>query len=381
MKKYIKIKMTRKTGDCFKRGFFFDKLELLFIPMLIVLSCFLMSFQKNKQQRKKPNIIFILSDDQGYGDLSSYGSKEIQTPNIDKIANDGMRFNSFYVHNRCSPTRAALMTGCHAQRVDMNKVIYHRDVSGINSNEITIAELMKEAGYVTGVVGKWHLGDWAQFNPLYHGFDYFYGLIDEGGKGRVIYENHQKVAEIDVEKDRYSTKKFQPAGIKFIQDHKEEPFFLYYASNIPHAKWEPLNEFKGSSKQGAYGDCVQQLDWVVGTILDELDALGIAENTLIIYASDNGPQLNRKGYGSSGALRDGKWSNFEGGIRVPCVMRWPGLIPKGSINNDIIGIIDFLPTFCEIAGVEVPRNRIIDGKSILPYLISIICALSSTIFR
>ncbi len=318
---------------------------------------------------EKPNIIFILADDQGYGDLSCYGSTVISTPNIDLLASQGMKFESFYVHNRCSPTRAALMTGCHAQRVDMGKVIYRSDKAGLNKKEITVAELLNQAGYSTGLIGKWHLGEWPQFNPIHHGFDYFYGFMDDEGKGRAIFENLKKVADVDIKNDRYATKKIVPASIEFIRKNKEKPFFMYYASNIPHSKWNPNQEFEGTSKQGPYGDCVQQLDWAVGEILNELDALGLTENTLVIYASDNGPQLNRIGYGSAGALRDGKWSDFEGGIRVPCIMRWPNKIPAASINNEITGIIDMLPTFCEIAGVEYPKDRIIDGKSILPYML------------
>ncbi len=317
---------------------------------------------------EKPNIIFILADDQGYGDLSCYGSKTIDTPHIDSLAEQGMKFSRFYVHNRCSPTRAAFMTGSHAQRVDMGKVIYHHDESGLNSKEITVAELLKEGGYATGIVGKWHLGEWLQFNPTHHGFDYFYGYINEDDEGRVIFENLEKAADVDTENDRFSTMSFVPAALEFIRENKDQPFFLYYASNIPHTKWVPHEKFKGTSKHGVYGDSVQQLDWAVGQLLEELEKHGLSENTLVIYTSDNGPQLNVDGFGSSGILRDGKWTDFEGGIRVPCVMRWPGKIPAGSTNNEITGIIDMLPTFCEIVGVDVPDDRIIDGKSILPYM-------------
>ncbi|MFC1652208.1 sulfatase-like hydrolase/transferase [Planctomycetota bacterium] len=316
-----------------------------------------------------PNIVFILADDQGYGDLSCYGSTTIKTPHIDSLCEQGMKFESFYVHNRCSPTRAAFMTGCHAQRVDIGKVIYYRDQSGLNSNEITIAELLQQAGYATGIIGKWHLGEWPRFNPVHHGFDYFFGYFDDNGKGRAIFENTKKVADVDKKNDRFSSKAFLPAGLKFIRKHKDQPFFLYYASNIPHAKWLPHADFKGTSQQGAYGDCVQQLDWEFGELLKEFDSLGLTENTLVIYASDNGPQLNQEGHGSTGVLRDGKWTNFEGGIRVPCLMRWPGKIPAGSTNYEIAGIMDMLPTFCELAGLKVPTDRIIDGKSILPYML------------
>jgi arylsulfatase A-like enzyme len=322
---------------------------------------------------ERPNIVFILTDDQGYGDLGCYGATDIKTPHIDSLAEQGIRFDSFYVHNRCSPTRAAFMTGCHAQRVDMGKVIYRRDRSGLNSDEITVAELLKEAGYATGMVGKWHLGEWDAFNPVRHGFDSFYGFMEYGGdKGADrrtgIYRNEERVEDDVVKTDGVHSPKLLAAGIEFIETNKEGPFFLYYASPLPHTKWIPNDEFKGSSEQGTYGDVIQEIDWQVGGLLEALDAQGLADNTLVIYASDNGPQLNVDGHGSSGVLRDGKWTDFEGGIRVPCLMRWPGKIAGGSSNKEITGIIDMLPTFCELAGVEAPTDRVIDGRSIVPYL-------------
>lgn len=323
---------------------------------------------------EKPNILFILTDDQGYRDLGCYGSTNIETPRIDSLAEQGMRFDSFYVHNRCSPTRAAFMTGCYAQRVDMGKVIYRHDRSGLNSKEITVAELLQDAGYATGIVGKWHLGEWPQFNPVRHGFDFFHGFMEYGGdrgKDRQtgIYRGEKRIEENVSKTDGIHSPKLLKAGIEFLRTNQEKPFFLYYASPLPHTKWKPHKDFEGSSKQGTYGDVIQEIDWQVGALLDELDALGLSENTVVIYASDNGPQLNVDGHGSSGPLRDGKWTDFEGGIRVPCLMRWPGRIPAGSSNNEITGIIDMLPTFCELARVEVPSDRVIDGMSILPYML------------
>ena len=163
--------------------------------------------------------------------------------------------------------------------------------------------------------------------------------------------------------------KLLAAGIEFIKANKDQPFFLYYASPLPHVRWIPNEKFAGTSKQGTYGDVVQEIDWQVGSLMDTLDELGLADNTLVVYASDNGPQLNVKGHGSAGVLRDGKWTNFEGGIRVPCIMRWPGKIPAGSSNNEITGIIDMLPTFSAVAGVDVPSDRVLDGRNILPYML------------
>ncbi|TWU04776.1 sulfatase-like hydrolase/transferase [Stieleria varia] len=229
----------------------------------------------------KPNIVVILTDDQGYGDLGCYGATEIATPNIDQLCAEGMKFTSFYVHNRCSPTRAALMTGCHAQRVGVNKVIYRRDRMGLHSDEITVAEILKTAGYATGIVGKWHLGEWEDFNPVNQGFDSFYGFMDcDDKKTTAIFRNREIVEEVKHKTDGIHSPKLVAAGIKFIQQHKDQPFFLYYASPLPHTRWIPHPRFAGSSKQGTYGDVVQEIDWQVGELMKTLDELNLTENTL-----------------------------------------------------------------------------------------------------
>lgn len=318
---------------------------------------------------EKPNIIFILADDQGYGDLECFGAEDIATPAIDKLCKEGMKFTSFYVHNRCSPTRLAFMTGCVAHRAGTDNVIYRREGIGIHDNEITVAEKLKEADYATGIVGKWHLGEFEQFNPVNHGFDSFFGFQEiNAGRTTALLHNNEIVEKGVRKTDGVHSPKLLAAGIQFIKANKDKPFFLYYASPLPHTKWIPNEKFKGSSKQGTYGDVIQEIDWQVGELLKVLDELDLAKKTLVIYASDNGPQLNVDGHGSAGVLRDGKWTDFEGGIRVPCIMRWPGVIPAGSVNNEITGIIDMLPTFCGLAGVEVPTDRIIDGRDIRPYM-------------
>lgn len=340
--------------------------QLLTICLIGVLSipCLAASLEGSK-----PNIIFILTDDQGYGDLGCYGSEVIATPNIDRLCDEGMKFESFYVHNRCSPTRAAFLAGSHAGRTGIDKVIYRRDGNGIHKDEITVAELLKEAGYATGIVGKWHLGEWEAFNPVHHGFDHFFGFLHSDDKTKALFRNLEAVEKIKSQTDGIHSPKLLQAGIDFIEAHRDGPFFLYYASPLPHTKWIPHEDFAGSSSQGTYGDVVQEIDWQVGGLLDTLEELGLEENTLVIFTSDNGPQLNVDGHGSAGPLRDGKWTNFEGGIRVPCLMRWPGKIPAGSANDEITGIIDMLPTFCALAGADVPTDRVIDGKNILPYLL------------
>lgn len=337
--------------------------------ILAALVALFVGVTQGAQNSSKPNIIFILTDDQGYGDLGCYGSSDIATPSIDKLRAEGIRFDSFYVHNRCSPTRMAFMTGSHSRRAGLGKVIYWRERMGIHAEEVTVAEQLKQAGYATGVVGKWHLGEWEAFNPLNHGFDSFYGFMDYDDKSTAIYRDREIVEKIRSKTDGVHSPKLLAAGIEFIRTNKDQPFFLYYASPLPHTKWLPNEQFAGSSNQGTYGDVIQEIDWQVGALMDTLDELGLAENTLVVYASDNGPQLNVEGHGSSGVLRDGKWTDFEGGIRVPCIMRWPGKIPPGSANNEITGIIDMMPTFSAIAGVDVPSDRVIDGRSILSYML------------
>lgn len=324
--------------------------------------------EKNVDGGETPNIVFILSDDQGYGDLGCYGSDQIKTPRIDGLAKGGMRFTNFYVHNRCSPTRAALLTGCLADRVGIKSVVYRRDKIGLNDAELTLPELLKTKGYATGLIGKWHLGDWPEFHPNRHGFDYFFGFLEQADRKFGLFEN-QKVQMSNVSKTdgKFSPKLLQQAK-EFMRQNRTVPFFLLYASPLPHTKWKPLDEFKGTSKQGTYGDVVHELDWQVGELLDELEVLKLSDKTIIVFVSDNGPQLNVDGHGSAGSLRDGKWSNFEGGIRTPCIVRWPQQLPTGLTCEKIAAITDFLPTFCEITGVNPPNDRVIDGRSIVSYL-------------
>lgn len=316
---------------------------------------------------EKPNIVVFLTDDQGYGDLGCYGSDSLETPNIDRLCKQGMKFTDFYVHQRCSPTRMALMTGSHAHRVGCTKVIYNKDRIGIHADEVTTPELLRTAGYTTGIVGKWHLGEWDAFNPTRHGFDFFYGFMIDLAQGTGIYQNLIRVESIRRKTDGKHSPKLLDAAIGFIKENKERPFFLYYASPLPHTPWIPNERFKGTSRRGTYGDVIREIDWQVGELMTVLDEQGVAENTLFIFASDNGPVLGMNG-GDAGPFRDGKWTDFEGGIRVPFIMRWPGMIEPDSTTSQITGIVDLLPTFCSIAGVDSPGDRVIDGRNILPYM-------------
>jgi arylsulfatase A-like enzyme len=322
-----------------------------------------------------PNIVFILADDLGYGDLACFGGKEVKTPNIDSLARDGMKLTSFYVHQRCSPSRLAFMTGSYAHRAGSTKVIYHRDRIGINPAEITTPELLKQAGYTCGLVGKWHLGDWEPFHPLNHGFDYFKGAwhVEEGGsdggeEGGAFVEN-RTVLEPKYRKCGETEHEEVNGALSFIEENKSRPFFLFYASRGTHSHWKPSAKFIGTSpRPNKYGDAVQELDFEVGRILQKLDELGIAKSTLVVFGSDNGAPLNSPGP-SNAPLREGKWTDFEGGIRTPCLMRWPGRIPAGTASDAIGGIWDLLPTFSAIANVAPPTDRTLDGVNLLPVLL------------
>lgn len=318
--------------------------------------------------KRPPNIVFILTDDLGYGDVSCFGSA-IKTPNIDRLAEQGMKFTDFYVHNRCSPTRLAFMTGSLAERAGFSKVIYRSSRVGINPQEVTTPELLKQAGYATALIGKWHLGEWEPFHPNHHGFDRFLGFLANGEKNSQFgfYRNKQLIEDNARKTDGKYSQQLLDAAIEFIKQNKDQPFFLYYSSPLPHTPWKPSDRFKGASPQGTYGDVINEIDWQVGELMRTLDELGLAEDTLVVFTSDNGPVLRDPGP-SAGPLRGGKWSDFEGGIRVPFIARWPARVQAGTVNNQVTAIYDMLPTFCEIAGVEVPGDRVIDGRSIVPYL-------------
>ena len=334
---------------------------------------------------KEPNIVFIMADDMGYGDLGCYGATDIDTSHIDSIRNQGMKFTDFHVHPRCSPSRAALLTGCYANRVGLNRVIYLDDKWGVNKNEVLIPELLKRQGYRTGMVGKWHLGEWEPFWPGNHGFDYSlfkasavdteklekdgYDFFESGRKKYPSKHVYYKNGKLQNRRSQNvtDTELYTAGAVEFINENKDKPFFLYFAHFLPHIPLRPSARFKGKSGRGLYGDCVEEMDFSVGQVLKTIDELNLTKNTLIIFCSDNGPQLkalNAESGGKSGPLRDGKWTTFEGGTRTPFVARWPRKIKPGSESHDLIGIIDMLPTFCGLAGAKVPDDRVIDGVDI-----------------
>lgn len=344
---------------------------------------------------ERPNIILINTDDLGYGDLSCYGSKSIQTPNIDKMAAEGKKFTDFYACNAlCSPSRFGLLTGRYPQRAGINHVFYEKkwarrfgrflstfggadlvgaknEVDGIPEDEITVAEVLKAAGYKTAIIGKWHLGNFLKdqsFNPLNHGFDYFYGVpFSNANNPLPLYRGEELVEEnIQGQEQGRLTGLYTQESIQFMNESKEKPFFLYLAHTFPHQPFYASEEFHGKSKGGRYGDTVEELDWSIGKIIDYLKENNIDDNTLIIFTSDNGPWFT----GNPGTLRGRKGQIFDGGFRVPMIAWWPGRISSGSVCEEPAMNTDILPTLLKLNGMEIPGDRIVDGKDISPLLFS-----------
>ena len=325
------------------------------------------------ESSRPPNFIVIMADDLGYNDLSCFGSELISTPNLDKMASEGMRFTDFYAAAPvCTPTRAALMTGCYPLRVSLPTVINYKSAVGISSEEITVAQLLKSRGYATGCIGKWHLGWQKKFLPTRHGFDSYFGLpfsndMPYNDLGTPLIRNEEIIEQPAVLETL--TERYTDEAIKFITKNQHRPFFLYLPHTFPHTPLAVSDRFKGKSKRGLYGDVVECLDWSVGQALATLKNLDLDDNTLVIFTSDNGPWLirNQDG-GSAKPLRSGKGSTWEGGMREPTIMRWPGHIPAGTECSEVASVMDILPTLAGLAGAKVPADRIIDGKDIRPLI-------------
>lgn len=329
-----------------------------------------------------PNIILIYTDDQGYADVGVYGARGFKTPNLDALANNGIQFTNYYsAAPTCTPSRAALLTGCYPVRVGLPFVIgpkgpdwtKGKDNIGLNPNETTIAKLLKQKNYGTCCIGKWHLGDKKEFLPPKHGFDYYFGLpyshdMDKKTDSRYpdlpLIEN-ETVVELNPD-PCLLTKRYTEKALDYIEKNISHPFFIYLAHNLPHIPLAASEQFKGRSKQGLYGDVMEEIDWSVGEIVKKLKEQNLYENTIIIYTSDNGPWLIYGDHaGSAGNLREGKFTTFEGGQREPCIINWPRKIPKGIILNEMFSSMDFLATIAAISGAKLSANKI-DGKNVLP---------------
>ena len=341
-----------------------------------------------------PNIVLILMDDMGYGDIGRTGAVKFRTPNLDRLASNGMQFTWYYCPQAVSSaSRAGLLTGCYPNRVGITGALMPWAVNGINSQETTIAEILKTKGYRTGVIVKWHLGHHRQFLPLQHGFDEYYGIpysndmwpVDFDGipmkikdtsdyKNRYpvlpLIEGNDKTAEVRTLADQDKlTSDYTARAVRFIETTAGKPFFLYFSHSMVHIPLGVSSAFRGKSKQGLYGDVMMEVDWSVGEIMKALERNGLEDNTLVIFTSDNGPWLNFGNHaGSTGGLREGKGTTWEGGHRVPCIMKWPGVIPEGTICNQLASSIDILPTITSITGADLPSVKI-DGVSILPLML------------
>jgi len=330
-----------------------------------------------RDRGEKPNFVVILTDDQGYEDAGCYGSPDIQTPNLDRMAAEGVRFTNFYAGATvCSPSRAALMTGCYPQRVSLPGVLGPRSNIGIHPDEVTMADMLKAEGYATACYGKWHLGHHPEFLPTRHGFDDYFGLPYSND----MWPNHptnkkypdlplvegEEVVEFNPDQ-RQLTTWYTERSVRFIEDHRDRPFFLYLPHSMPHVPLYVSDKFKGKSKRGLYGDVIMEIDWSVGQILSTLERLGLDDRTLVFFSSDNGPWLSYGDHaGSAGPLREGKGTTFDGGQREIGLMRWPGHIPAGTVCHETAAFIDVLPTVAGLAGTELPSDRVIDGKDIWP---------------
>lgn len=327
--------------------------------------------------RQKPNVVIILTDDQGYGDLGCYGNGSYSTTHIDALAERGVRLTSFYMSQPvCTASRASIMTGSYANRVSMTGALNPTSTKGIHDQELLLSELLKAEGYATAIFGKWHLGNQAKFNPLNQGFDEYFGLPysnDNSNRYHPIIRTFPPlplcegfdVVEEDPDQSLF-TRRFTERAVNFIEKHRDEPFFLYVPHVMPHVPIFASEDFRGSSGAGPYGDVIGEIDWSVGQIRDALKRNGLEEHTLVIFASDNGPWLSYGEHaGSAGPLRGGKLTTFEGGVRVPCIMSMPGTIPEESECDDMILSMDWLPTIAGLTGAALPEKQI-DGRDIWP---------------
>lgn len=330
-----------------------------------------------------PNIVLIFTDDQGYGDVGVMGAKGFTTPNLDRLAAEGRTFTNFHVAQPvCSASRAALLTGCYPNRVGIHGALSPRVRHGLAQSEMTLAELLKQKNYATGMAGKWHLGSLPQLLPTHHGFDEYFGLPysndmwphhPEAKRGSYpplpLIEGDQPIkVGLDAADQEQLTTQYTERAVKFIERNKGGPFFFYLAHSMPHVPLHVSDKFRGKSAQGLYGDVIMEIDWSVGEIMRALERHGIAEKTLVIFTSDNGPWLSYGDHGgSAGPLREGKGTTWEGGTRVPCIMRWPGRIPAGTKSDAMLMTIDLFPTLAAITGATLPPQKI-DGLDVLPIL-------------
>ncbi len=328
----------------------------------------------------KPNIVVILIDDMGYADIGPFGATRQKTPRLDRMAAEGMRMTSFYAAPVCSVSRAQLMTGCYGARVSVPGVFFPGQSVGLHPSETTIAERLKEQGYATQCVGKWHLGDQPEFLPTRQGFDHYFGFpysndmlkaaASTGEKVVPLLRDDKVVELLNAEQQSLLVERYTEEAVGFIRREKDRPFFLYLPHNAVHTPIHPGKAFQGKSGNGRFGDWVEEVDWSVGRVLDTLRELKLEEKTLVVFTSDNGPWLVQGNDGGSALpLRGGKGGTWEGGVRVPTIVWWPGKVAAGTSCDTVAGTIDLLPTAVALAGGKLPPEPVIDGRDIMPVLL------------
>ena len=344
-----------------------------------------------EKKSRKPNFVIVFCDDLGYGDLGCYGHPTIRTPHLDRMAAEGQKWTNFYVGaSVCTPSRAALLTGRLPIRSgmcsDRRRVLFPDSAKGLPESEVTLAEGLKTQGYATACIGKWHLGHLPPYLPTNNGFDYYFGIpysndMDRvgGPKGREAFWDpkseywnvplmrNEEVIERPANQNTI-TKRYAEEAVRFIEQNKDKPFFVYLANSMPHVPLFASGKFDGTSDRGLYGDVIEEIDWSVGQVLDTLRREGLAEDTCVVFTSDNGPWLIFDEHGgSAGLLREGKGCTFEGGMREPCIMWWPGTI-EPAVIHDMGATMDLYTTMLKLAGAEVPSDRVVDGLDLRPIL-------------
>lgn len=376
------------------------------IAPALLLSVFLLlasgSAADAQEASRSPNVVILFADDLGYGDLGTYGHPTIRTPHLDRMAAEGMKLTQFYVGAPvCTPSRAALLTGRLPVRSGMasneRRVLFPDSKNGLPQREVTTAEALKEQGYATAAIGKWHLGHRPQYLPTNHGFDSYFGIpysndMDRTPDAPTDRDSTEKIVDAPVFQDpkieyfnvpllrdttvverpaqqKTITKRYTEEAVTFIEEHQDEPFFLYLAYNLPHVPLFRSASFEGVSQRGLYGDVVEEIDWSAGQVLQALREQGVSENTLVVFTSDNGPWLtfDEQG-GSAGLLRGGKGSTWEGGVREPTIAWWPGTVEAGRVSPALATTMDLHTTALKLAGAEVPADRIVDGMDLTPLL-------------
>jgi len=358
--------------------------SIFFVLIIFIIASSCVNSSDQEKINEKPNIILLFADDLGYGDLGVFGHPTIKTPNLDQLASEGVKLTQFYVAaSICTPSRAALMTGRLPIRNGMcggRGVFFPDTEGGLPQEEITIAEVLKEQGYATACIGKWHLGHKPEYLPPNQGFDYYFGIPYSNDMSPVPLILGTEIIEEGPDQAQL-TKRYTEHALRFIEENSESPFFLYLPYTFPHVPLYASAEFEGTSDRGLYGDVVQEIDWSVGEIMKTLKESNLEENTFVFFTSDNGPWLVMKERGgSAGMLFEGKGSTWEGGMREPAIAKYPAAIEPGWMCSAVSTTLDLFPTFAVLAGGIIPQDRVLDGANILPVLTKKKTVAKDTVF-